>query len=74
MTDVLLTGLKIGESARWHEGRLWLSNWGAKEVLAHGISTAFQLAVAFAALALAVALVVIQPRTATVEVPTISDT
>ena len=34
MTEVLLTGLKIGESARWHEGRLWLSNWGAKEVLA----------------------------------------
>ena len=34
MTEVLLTGLKIGESARWHEGRLWLANWGAKEVLA----------------------------------------
>jgi len=28
MTEVLLTGLKIGESARWHDGRLWLSNWG----------------------------------------------
>jgi sugar lactone lactonase YvrE len=34
MSDVLLTGLKIGESARWHEGRLWLSNWGAFQVLA----------------------------------------
>ncbi|WP_084964826.1 SMP-30/gluconolactonase/LRE family protein [Thermoactinospora rubra] len=34
MDDVLLSGLKIGESARWHEGRLWLSNWGAAEVLA----------------------------------------
>src|ERR687896_2113545 len=34
VNDVLLTGLKIGESARWHEGRLWLSNWGAQEVLA----------------------------------------
>jgi sugar lactone lactonase YvrE len=34
MTEILLTGLKIGESARWHEGRLWLSNWGAQEVLA----------------------------------------
>ena len=33
-SDVLLTGLKIGESARWHDGRLWLSNWGAKQVLA----------------------------------------
>jgi sugar lactone lactonase YvrE len=30
----LLTGLAIGESPRWHEGRLWLSNWGAKEVVA----------------------------------------
>ena len=34
----------------------------ADQVLAHGISTAFQLAVAFAALALAVALVVIRPQ------------
>src|SRR5215203_3049680 len=34
MTEVLLTGLKIAESARWHDGRLWLSNWGAEQVLA----------------------------------------
>jgi sugar lactone lactonase YvrE len=34
MTEVLLTGLKIGESARRHDGRLWLSNWGAREILA----------------------------------------
>lgn len=34
MSDVLLTGLKIGESARWHDGRLWLANWGSQEVLA----------------------------------------
>lgn len=33
-SDVLLTGLKIGESARWHDGRLWLSNWGTQQVLA----------------------------------------
>jgi sugar lactone lactonase YvrE len=32
--NVLLTGLKIGESARWHEGRLWLSNWGTHDILA----------------------------------------
>ena len=31
---VLLTGLTIGESPRWHEGRLWFSNWGAQEVVA----------------------------------------
>src|SRR5215207_3415199 len=37
MTEVLLTGLKIGESARWHEARLWLSNWGAQEILAVGL-------------------------------------
>src|SRR5215468_7540256 len=34
MSEVLLTGLVIGESARWHDGRLWCSNWGAQEVLA----------------------------------------
>jgi sugar lactone lactonase YvrE len=32
--QVLLTGLAIGESPRWHMGRLWLSNWGAQEILA----------------------------------------
>ena len=35
----------------------------ADQILAHGISTSFQLAVAFAALALAVALVVVRART-----------
>ncbi|TCO41543.1 sugar lactone lactonase YvrE [Kribbella antiqua] len=34
MTEILLEGLVIGESARWHDGRLWCSNWGAQEVLA----------------------------------------
>jgi sugar lactone lactonase YvrE len=37
MTEVLLTGLKIGKSARWHDGRLWLSNWGAQQILAVGL-------------------------------------
>jgi sugar lactone lactonase YvrE len=32
--QVLLTGLGFGESPRWHEGRLWFSNWGRQEVLA----------------------------------------
>jgi sugar lactone lactonase YvrE len=31
--SVLATDLVIGESARWHDGRLWLSNWGAAEIL-----------------------------------------
>jgi sugar lactone lactonase YvrE len=30
----LITGLEIGESPRWHDERLWLSNWGAQEVIA----------------------------------------
>jgi sugar lactone lactonase YvrE len=30
----LLTGLVIGESPRWHDGRLWFSNWGTQEIAA----------------------------------------
>jgi sugar lactone lactonase YvrE len=30
----LLTGLVVGESPRWHDGRLWFSNWGAQEIIA----------------------------------------
>ena len=32
--QTLLTGLAFGESPRWHEGRLWFSNWGSHEVVA----------------------------------------
>ncbi len=38
---VLLNGLGFGESPRWHEGRLWVCNWGHGEVVAldhHGRS------------------------------------
>jgi sugar lactone lactonase YvrE len=31
---VVLDGLEIGESPRWHEGRLWFSNWGQQEIIA----------------------------------------
>lgn len=31
---VLLDGLGIGESPRWHDGRLWFSNWGPDEIVA----------------------------------------
>jgi sugar lactone lactonase YvrE len=36
MTDtrVLLTDLIIGESPRWHDGRLWFCHWGAGEIVA----------------------------------------
>jgi sugar lactone lactonase YvrE len=30
--DVLLEGLGIPESLRWHDGRLWFCDWGAAEV------------------------------------------
>jgi sugar lactone lactonase YvrE len=30
----LLTGFELGESPRWHDGRLWFSDWGAGEVVA----------------------------------------
>jgi sugar lactone lactonase YvrE len=30
----LLTDLMIGESPRWHDGRLWFAHWGAGEIVA----------------------------------------
>jgi sugar lactone lactonase YvrE len=30
----LLSGLVIGESPRWHDGRLWFANWGTEEIVA----------------------------------------
>ncbi|HEX2285740.1 MAG TPA: SMP-30/gluconolactonase/LRE family protein [Mycobacterium sp.] len=32
--EVLMSGLAIGESPRWHEGRLWFSNWCTEEIVA----------------------------------------
>jgi sugar lactone lactonase YvrE len=32
--ETLLTGLAMGESPRWHENRLWFSDWGAQEIVA----------------------------------------
>src|SRR3954454_16027043 len=34
--DILATGLGMGESPRWHEGRLWVCDWLAGEVLSFG--------------------------------------
>jgi sugar lactone lactonase YvrE len=31
---VLMTGIAFGESPRWHDGRLWFSDWVAQEVVA----------------------------------------
>jgi sugar lactone lactonase YvrE len=32
--QTLMTGIAFGESPRWHDGRLWLADWGAQEILA----------------------------------------
>jgi sugar lactone lactonase YvrE len=32
--QVLMSGLAFGEQPRWHEGRLWFSDWGTQEVIA----------------------------------------
>jgi sugar lactone lactonase YvrE len=32
--QTLMTGLAFGESPRWHDGRLWFSNWTAQEIIA----------------------------------------
>jgi sugar lactone lactonase YvrE len=32
--ETFLTGLAMGESARWHDGRFWCSDWVAGELLA----------------------------------------
>jgi sugar lactone lactonase YvrE len=29
-----MTGIAFGESPRWHDNRLWFSDWGAQEILA----------------------------------------
>ncbi len=34
MPEVLLTGIKFGESPRWHDGRLWFCDWATQEVIA----------------------------------------
>ena len=31
--EVLLDGIVFGESPRWHDGRLWFSDWGAGQVI-----------------------------------------
>ncbi len=33
-TRVLFGGFGMGESPRWHDGRLWFSNWTADDVVA----------------------------------------
>jgi sugar lactone lactonase YvrE len=32
--QVLMSGIAFGEQPRWHEDRLWFSDWGSREVIA----------------------------------------
>ena len=32
--QTLMTDIAFGESPRWHDGRLWFSDWGAQQVIA----------------------------------------
>jgi sugar lactone lactonase YvrE len=42
---ILMTGLAMGESPRWHEDRLWFSDWGAQEIIAIDIEGRSEVAV-----------------------------
>jgi sugar lactone lactonase YvrE len=32
--EILMEGIVFGESPRWHDGRLWFSDWGTNQVIA----------------------------------------
>ncbi|RVC55741.1 SMP-30/gluconolactonase/LRE family protein, partial [Mesorhizobium sp. M4B.F.Ca.ET.088.02.2.1] len=32
--NLIIEGLAFGESPRWHDGRLWVCNWGTGEIVA----------------------------------------
>jgi len=32
--QTLMSGIDFGESPRWHENRLWFSDWGTQEIIA----------------------------------------
>src|SRR5271167_4082027 len=34
LMTVLMEGISFGESMRWHDGRVWFSDWGAHRVIA----------------------------------------
>src|SRR5262245_47519905 len=43
--QTLLTGLAMGESPRWHDERLWFSDWGAQEIIAVDVDRKSQVVV-----------------------------
>jgi sugar lactone lactonase YvrE len=44
--QALLTGLAFPESPRWHDGRLWVSDWGAQELVAVDLEGASEVVAA----------------------------
>jgi len=40
---ILLTNLVMPESPRWHDGRLWFSNWCANEIIAVNLSGTIEI-------------------------------
>lgn len=46
---ILLAGLALVESPRWHAGRLWLADWGAHEILAADLDGAREVVARVAA-------------------------
>jgi sugar lactone lactonase YvrE len=44
---ILLTGLLLGESPRWRDGRLWVSDWGAQELIAVDLAGNHEVVVRF---------------------------
>jgi len=44
--EVLIEGVVFGESPRWHDGRLWFSDWGANQVIALGTDGSREVVVA----------------------------
>ena len=41
----LMSGLAMGESPRWHQQRLWFSDWGAQEIIAVDVDGRNEVAV-----------------------------
>ncbi len=42
---ILTSGLAFPESPRWHDDRLWVSDWGAHEVIAVDLEGASEVVV-----------------------------
>ncbi len=50
MAEIFATGLQMGESARWHDGRFWMCDWLAGELLAFSAAGDREVVARFAGL------------------------